>query len=175
MKDNTLYINKPVTIRDYLFYGLIVLAIILMSIYLIRYQVVKVKEKTSTNYMVKNNYIDNEVKSIQELKEVLNEKPTRLILYLSYHNSKSMYNIEKDISKVFNTYDVKDIAYIYDFTELKERVNNYKDILNDTLDIDVSSFPALIIYEDGQISSYKTIKKASDVKDIFEKYKIDKK
>ena len=175
MKNNdSLYDTKVVTIKDYLFYFLIIVAISFICIYFVRYNTIKLKEKTSVSYLVKNNYIENQVKGIQELKQVLNEKPSRLILYLSYHNSNKMYNTEKDIAKAFNDYDTKDITYIYDFTTLKEKVTNYKEILDDTLDINVTAFPVIIVYEDGQISSYKVVKKYNDLKNIFEKYKLEK-
>lgn len=176
MKDNnSMYTNKPVTMKNYLLYFLIIIAIAFICIYFIRYYTIKGKDKTSVSYLVKEKYINNEIKSIQELKQVLNEKPSRLILFLSYHNSKSMYKIEKNIAKAFNDYDIKDIIYIYDFTTMKEKVTNYKEILDDTLDISVTDFPVIIYYEDGQISSYKVVKKYNDVKNIFDKYKIDKK
>lgn len=173
--NESMYTNKPVTMRDYLFYFLIITAIAFICVYFVRYHTVKIKEKTSVSYLVKNNYIDNQIQGIQELKQVLNEKPNKLILYLSYHNSKNIYNIEKNIAKAFTDYDTKDITYIYDFTTMKEKVTNYKEILDDTLDISVTSFPVIIIYEDGQISSYKVIKKYNDLKIMFEKYKIEKK
>lgn len=176
MKDNnSMYTTKPVTIRDYLFYFLIITAIALISIYFVRYHTMKVNEKTNESYLIKNKYIENQIQSIQELKQVLSEKPSRLILCLSYHNSNKMYKIEKGISKAFNDYDTKDITYIYDFTPLKEKVTNYKEILDDTLDISVTDFPVIIVYEDGQISSYKVVKKYSDLKKIFIKYNIEKK
>lgn len=176
MKDyDTVYDTKPITVRDYLFYFLIIVAIVFISIYLIRYHTIKAKDKVSTSYLVRNKFVENQVQSIQELKQVLNEKPTKLILYLTYHNSKKMYNTEKNMAKAFSEYDIKDIAYIYDFTVMKEKVTNYKEILDDTLDINVTSFPVLIIYEDGQISSYKVVKEYNDVKKIFEKYNIEKK
>ncbi len=176
MKENTsMYTNKPVTIRDYLFYFIVIAAIALISIYFIRYHTIKVKEKTNTSYLIKNNYIENQINNIQELKQVLNEKPSKLILYLTYHSSKKMYKIEKNISKAFNDYDIKDITYIYDFTTIKEKVINYKEILDDTLDINVTDFPVVIVYEDGQISSYKVVKKYNDLKNIFIKYNIEKK
>lgn len=176
MKDNnSMYTTKPVTIRDYLFYLLIVAAIVLISIYFIRYHFIKAKEKTRESYLIKDKYIENQIQSIQELKQVLNEKPSKLVLYLCYHNSDKMYKIEKNIAKAFNDYDTKDITYIYDFTPMKEKVTNYKEILDDTLDITVTDFPVIIVYEDGQISSYKVVKKYSDLKKVFVKYNIEKK
>ena len=173
--NESMYTNKPVTVRDYLFYFLIIIAIAFICVYFIRYNTVKSKEKTSISYLVKNNYIDNQIQGIQELRQVLNEKPNKLILYLSYHNSKKIYNTEKKIAKAFSDYDTRDITYIYDFTTMKEKVTNYKEILDDTLDISVTSFPVIIVYEDGQISSYKVVKDYDDLKNIFEKYNLEKK
>lgn len=167
--------NRLITKRGYVFYFLITLAILLIAIYFIRWQQIKNKEKTSEDYLVKNNYVINQVNSIQELKQVIAESPSRLILILSYHNSRKIYNIEKNIAPTLSKYDVIDNLYLYDFTKLKDRVTNYKEILDDTLDIDASSFPVIIIYEDGQITSYKTINNKNDVIKLFNKHNIEKK
>ena len=153
---------------------LIVVALILIFTYFIKLHQIKNKEKTSVNYLIKNNYILNEVKNIQELKQVLTESPSTLIIYLSYHNSNKIYNIEKKIAKAFNEYDILDNTYIYDITTLKNKVNNYKEVLDDTLDINVTTLPVIVIYEDGQIKSYKTVKNYEDVINIFEKNNIEK-
>lgn len=167
--------NRLITKRGYVFYFLITLAILLIAVYFIRWQQIKTKEKTSTDYLVRNNYVLNQVNSIQELKQVIAESPSRLILILSYHNSRRIYNIEKEISSTISKYDIIDSLYIYDFTKLKDKVTNYKEILDDTLDIDASNYPVIIIYEDGQITSYKSINNKKDVQMLFDKYNIEKK
>ena len=161
--------------RRILIYILITVATLLMLFYIIRYFQMKSKTKTEENYLIQNNIINNKVTSILELKQVLSESPNKLVLYLSYHNSKKMYDFEKKIAEVLKEYDTTDVMYIYDITTLKEKVDNYKEVLDDTLDINVSSFPVIIIYEDGQISSYKIIKNVNDIKKLFKKYNIEKK
>ena len=92
-----------------------------------------------------------------------------MILYISYHNSKKIYNIEKNYKEYFDKYNIQDIFTLFDITDIKDNNKNYNEDLNKLLDINVTGFPAIIYYENGQISLYKKISSASDFEEVIKK------
>lgn len=166
---------REVPFKNYLLLILIFIAIVLIALYLFKLYKVKNEERLSESYLVKNNLVSNKINNIQELKEVLNESPSKLVLYITYHNSNNIYKIEKELGNIFKDYDISDIFYIFDITTIKDKVKNYSDVIDETLDINVSGFPVIVYYEDGQIVSYKKINSNKDVNTFFEKNNIEKK
>jgi len=172
--DNEIQIKKEVPFKNYLLLILMIVAVVLITLYIFKFYKVKNEERLSESYLVKENLVSNKINNIQELKEVLNESPSKLVLYITYHNSSKIYKIEKELKDIFNQYNLTDIFYIFDITSIKDKVNDYADIIDETLDINVVDFPAIVYYEDGQIVSYKKINNVKDVKTFFEKNNIEK-
>lgn len=167
--------EKNIELRKNIIIILITIALLLIFVYLINYIIFKNKERLSESYLVRNNTVINQINNVSELKQVLKESPNKLILYVTYHNSNKIYKIEKKISDEINKYDVQDIMYIFDFTSIKEKVDNYALLINDALDINVTKFPVVVYYENGQIASYKVINNKDDITNLFNKYNIEKK
>lgn len=168
-KTNTRYIPT----RNYLIAALMFIAVILITLYVFKWYQVKVNEKISKSYLVENNLVINQVTSIDELDQVLNESPNRLLLYISYRNDRDIYNIEKKYNKLFKKYNIQDLFYLYDITDYKKNNNAFNALLNKKLDIEVTGYPVAIYYESGQIVSYKKISNVSDLENLIKKYNID--
>lgn len=168
-EENTRYIP----IKNYVLVFLMFAAVILITLYLFKWYQVKKNEKVSQSYLIEKKLINNQTSSIQELKNVLTENSSRLLLYVSYRNSNRIYNIEKKYDYIFKKYNISDIFYLFDITDIKENNKNYNNIINNYLDINVNNYPVIIYYEDGQINSYKKIKSSKDLEKFIDK--IDKK
>lgn len=164
-ENNTRY----VPIKNYVLIVLMFIAVILITLYLFKWYHVKKDEKISKSYLVENNLITNQTNSIDELKNVLTENSSRLLLYISYRNSNKIYNIEKEYDDIFKKYNVNDIFYLFDVTDIKNNNKNYKEYINEYLDINVDSYPVIIYYEDGQINSYKKINSYKELDKFIKK------
>jgi len=165
---------KNVPFKNYVILILIFIAIILMTLYLFKWYQIKKAEQTSDCYILEKNLTQNEIKSMKEFKQVLSESPSKFILYITYHNSSYIYNIEKRFDKLFKDYNLSNSFYVFDITDFKTSNKKYNKILNEELDINVNGYPVVVFYEDGQIVSYKKIKSYKDIERILEKYDFEK-
>ena len=165
---------RKVPLRNYALAILMFIAVVLITLYLFKWYQVKNKERIATSYLVENNLITSEIKTFEELNDVLAENSSRLILYISYRNDKDIYNIEKNYKKIFKNYNIQEIFTLFDITDIKEDNKDYKKMINEFLDINVNGFPVIIYYEDGQIISYKKIKNSKDFESVIKKINIEK-
>lgn len=161
--------TRYIPIKNYVLMVLMCIAVILITLYLFKWNQVKKEEKISQSYLVENKLVNNQTSSIDELKNVLTENSSRLLLYISYRNSSKIYNIEKNYTDIFKNYNISDIFYLFDITDIKENNKNYNNLINNYLDINVNGYPVIIYYEDGQISSYKKIDSAKDLEKFIKK------
>ena len=165
---------RYIPITNYLLAGLMILAIILISLYVFKWYQVKQDEKISQSYLVEKNIITNQISSFDELKGIITENSSRLLLYISYTNSHKIYNLEKKYDDIFQKYNITDIFYFFDITNIKKEHKNYTNLINNSLDINVNGYPVIIYYEDGQINSYKRIKNVKDLENFIKKNNIEK-
>ena len=170
-KKNTM---KVIPFKNYILMLLMFIAVVLIALYLFKWYQVKSDEKVSKSYLIKNNLVTNSVTTFEELDDVLTENSSRLILYISYRNSHRIYNIEKKYKDLFQDYNLQEIFTLFDITNIKEDNKNYNKLINDFLDINVTGYPVVIYFENGQISSYKKINSYKDLERIIKKYNIEK-
>jgi cell division protein FtsI/penicillin-binding protein 2 len=171
-KKNSTLRNIP--FRNYILTVLMFIAVVLITLYLFKWYQVKTEEKISKSYLIENNLVTSAITTFEELNDVLTENSSRLMLYISYRNDKDIYNIESNYKKIFKKYNLQEIFTLFDITNIKQDNKNYKKLINDFLDINVSGYPVVIYYEDGQISSYKKITSSKDLENLIKKYKIEK-
>ena len=169
-KDET---KRVIPLKNYLLLILMFIAVILITLYIFKWYQIKKDEKISQSYLVENNLIINTTDNVDELNNVLTDN-SRLLLYISYRNSIKVYNIEKKYDYLFKKYNLKDIFYLFDITSIKKNNKNYISLINNYLDIDVTSYPAIIYFEDGQITSYKKINNYKDLENFIKKINIEK-
>ena len=165
--------TRYIPIKNYLIIILIATAIILMTLYIFKWYQIKKYEKVSQSYLIEKNLITNQTNNFDELKEVLNDNQ-RLLLYISYTNSYKIYNLEKSFDKIFKEYNLNEIFYLFNITNIKKDNSNYKDLINNYLDINVDNYPVIIYYENGEINSYKTINSSKDLEKFIKKIDIEK-
>ena len=167
MKNNNAI--RKIPFKNYILTVLMFIGVVFITLYIFRWYQVKTDEKISKSYLVEKNLITSEIKTFEELSDVLAENSSRMILYISYHNSKKIYNIEKNYKEYFDKYNIQEIFTLFDITDIKKNNKNYNEELNKVLDINVTGFPVIIYYENGQISLYKKITKASDFEEVVKK------
>ena len=71
---------RKVPLRNYALAVLMFIAVVLITLYLFKWYQVKNKERIATSYLVENNLITSEIKTFEELNDVLAENSSRLIL-----------------------------------------------------------------------------------------------
>lgn len=165
---------RTIPFRNYILTVLMFIAVILITLYLFKWYQVKNEEKISKSYLVENNLITSAVTTFEELNDVLTENSSRLILYISYRNDNKIYNLEKGYKKLFKEYKLEELFTLFDITNIKEDNVNYNKLINDFLDINVTGYPVVVYYENGQISSYKKINSSKDLEKLIKKYNIEK-
>lgn len=166
--------TRYIPIKNYILMILMFIAVVLITVYIFKWYQIKKDDKISKSYLVENNLVTNQTNSIEELKNVLADNPSKFILYISYKGSSKIYNLEKSYKDIFKKYDLNEIFYLFDITDIKNENKNYKNLINNYLDINVNGYPVIIYYEDGQISSYKKISSSRDLEKFIEKIKIEK-
>lgn len=172
MKENKESV-RYIPIKNYILLILMFIAVTLITLYLFKWYQVKKDERISQSYLIENNLVTNETSSIEELKNVLADN-SRLILYISYRNSNKIYNLEKEYKDIFKKYNLNNMFYLFDITDIKNSNKNYKNLINNYLDIDVNGYPVIIYYEDNQITSYKKINSSKDLEKFLKKINIEK-
>lgn len=166
--------TRYIPIKNYILMILMFIAVVLITVYIFKWYQIKKDDKISKSYLVENNLVTNQTNSIEELKNVLADNPSKFILYISYKGSSKIYNLEKSYKDIFKKYDLSEIFYLFDITDIKNENKNYKNLINNYLDINVNGYPVIIYYEDGQISSYKKISSSRDLEKFIKKIKIEK-
>lgn len=149
VKKNERYIPT----KNYVLAAVIVVVMIFLTWYgFTWYNVIK-ENKVATSYLVKEKIISNEIQSLEEASDVFSETPTRYFVYISYTGSEEIYNMEKDLKKVINNYELNDSIYYLNVTSLKEE-KNYLDKVNKALNLEdkkVTSVPTVVYFNDGKV------------------------
>lgn len=166
--------TRKIPFRNYVLTLLMFIGVVLVSLYIYKWYEIKKYERLSRSYLVEKNVITNKINTLEELDAVLKEAPSNLILYITYRNDLDVYNVERKITKTLKKYNIQDMIYLFDITDLMNNDNHFIDKLNKKLDINVTKFPVYIYYEDSVISSYKNIENKKDLINLFEKYNIEK-
>jgi len=176
-KKNERYINP----KNYLYAVLILVGGILITLYLFEWYQVKKEEKLMNSYLITSNTIKSSVNDIDSLNQVRQEAPSSYFIYLGYTNDEDVYNLEKDLKRIIDKYNLNDIFYFFNITKLKENKDNYIEEIEDKLDIDdIEKIPAIIYVKDGKIKESNildgvngTILKAEDFEQLLDLYEFE--
>ena len=78
--------------------------------------------------------------------------PDEYFVYVSYTGSEEIYNMEKDLKKVINKYELNDQFYYLNLTTIKDK-ENYIDDLNKSLNLEqkVKQVPTIIYVKEGKV------------------------
>jgi len=175
-KKSTRYIPT----KNYVIAFLMIAVAIFLVFYLFEWYKVKQIEKYGTSYLIDSNTISLEIKSIEEIPVVFLEAPSEYFVFINYLNEKDNNKKEKNLKNIIDEYNLKDIFYYMNVTELKNEVN-YINKLNKAFGIDnkINSIPVLLYYQNGKLteiidSENDEIISASELKRILDVYETEK-
>ena len=145
--------ERYIPFKNYIIAIGIIVGIILLTWYgFAWYNVVK-ENKLSKSYLVSQKVISQEIKDLDEVKDVLSEPQSTYYIYISFTGSEEVYNMEKDIKELITKYKLTDQFYYLDVTKIKND-DDLLDRINDALQLDgkkVKSIPTIIYVKDGVV------------------------
>ncbi len=144
--------ERFIPIKNYVIAFGIVVAAVLLTIYGFAWYNVLKEGKVSQSYLVKEKVISNEIQSLDEVEAIFAEVPDEYFIYISYTGSEEIYNMEKELKKVINKYELNDQIYYLNVTEIKEK-DDYIDKINKSLNLEekVTQVPTIIYIKEGKV------------------------
>ena len=132
------------------------------------------------SYLITSSTIVTTVTTLDEFDHISQELPSSYFIYLGYTGDKDVYNFEKDLKVLIDTYNINDIFYYIDVTDLMDD-ENYLDKIKEVLKIDsLENVPAIIYVNDGEIKDSNildgvkgTILKAEDLERLLNIYEFE--
>lgn len=156
--------EKYIPTKNYVVALIIILVVIFGTLYAFEWYKIAKENKVQTSYLTKNNVIQPEMKSIEEVKSVFSEMPDNYFVYISYNGEEDIYNMEKDLKDVIVEYKLNDIFYFINVTDMKNN-DNYKDELNETLNLKdqkIDKIPTILYFKNGNIAKNGIVKSDND-------------
>ena len=148
-------VNKSerfIPIKNYIISIGIVIAAVLLTIYGFAWYNVLKEGKVSQSYLVKSKVISSEIQSLDEVEAIFAEVPDEYFIYISYTGSEEIYNMEKDLKKVINKYELNDKFYYLNVSDIKEK-KNYIDKINKSLKLEeeIKQVPTIVYIREGKV------------------------
>ncbi len=173
--------SKPkIGFKNYLYALLILVGGILVIFYSFKWYQLKSEEKLMKSYLITSSTIVTTVTTLDEFDHISQELPSSYFIYLGYTGDKDVYNFEKDLKVLIDTYNINDIFYYIDVTDLMDD-ENYLSKIKEVLKIDsLENVPAIIYVNDGEIKDSNildgvkgTILKAEDLERLLNIYEFE--
>lgn len=144
--------ERFIPIKNYIIAIGLVVAAVLLTLYGFAWYNVLKEGRVSQSYLVKEKVISNEIQSLDEVEAIFAEVPDEYFVYISYTGSEEIYDMEKDLKKVINKYELNDLFYYLNVTSIKDK-NNYIDDLNKSLNLDqkVKKVPTIVYVKEGKV------------------------
>lgn len=141
---------KYIPTKNYVYGLLILLAIVFLAWYAISWYEVKQKDKLMNSYLITTNTLLYEIKSLDEVVQVLRESPSEYFVYISYTNDEDVYRLEKKLKKVIDNYELHDEFYYINITDNKDDKILTK--LNDTFNTTkISNVPCILYFKNNTL------------------------
>ena len=144
--------ERYIPIKNYIITAIIILGAILLTFYGFEWYRVIRENKVSTSYLIKEKIISQEIKDLDEIESIFAEAPKTYYVYVSYTGDENIYNMEKDLEKIINDYNLKDKFYYLNITDIKDD-KDIKERLNNKLKLDnkkITTIPTIIYYSEGE-------------------------
>lgn len=126
--------KRYIPLKNYYIAAFILIVIILITLYSFKWYQVKEDEKLRESYLVTTETVTLEINDFDELKQVFAETPEEYFVYIGYRNNRDVYNLEKDLKKIIDDYNLKDFFYYVDATDLMKE-DEYLNKLNSNLNL----------------------------------------
>lgn len=172
---------KEVSVRNYLIAIGLVLAVILVTWYGFRWANIIKEKSISSSYLIKEKVLSNDIKTIDEVVDVLSETPNTYFILISYTGDEKVYNLEKDLASIIKEYNLDNKMYYLNVTDIKNDDNVYEKI-NSALGLTerkVTQIPTIIYFNDGKAIDIikrqdNNIMTSGDFKKLLDVHKIEK-
>lgn len=130
----------------------IVLILIIVGIYIYRWQKIKEEETWRTSYLISSGTINLEIKNLDEINQILLEAPpTEYFVLITYTGNEDTYNLEVDIKDIIDEYKLSDSFYYLNIENIMEQ-DNYLTRLNNAFNTDkISTVPIILYYKNGEL------------------------
>lgn len=163
--------TNKISTKNYIIALAFFVGVILFVLYIFEWYQVKQEEKLMDSYLVKTKTVNYVIDNLNTSKQVLQEAPSEYFIFIGYNNDEEEYNLEKEMKAVIDDYEINDIVYYLDVTDIHEKENFIAEI-NKTLNVNLSSVPALIYVNDGKIDKDTIIDSEND--EVFNVNKFKK-
>ena len=165
--------RNSIPLKNYLITIVLMAACIFLVIYALKWYEVKRIEKYGTSYLIKTKTVNMEISDYEEIEQVFMEAPSDYYILINYLNDKNSYKLETNLKNIIDNYDLNDLFYYINVTELKENDDNYLEKLNKTLKIDneIKTVPVILFYHNGKLAE--KIYSANDFKKILQVYQVE--
>lgn len=146
--------NKKKTIppRNYLILALLFLTAILTTLYIFKWQSVKIEEQVSESYLIKTNTVSLVLNTLEELEVSLLEVPEEYFIFTGYTGNVDEYELEEDLKEIIDDYHLSDKFYYLNITDLIEDENLIDD-LEELLSTSINGLPAIIYVSNDQVAN----------------------
>ena len=164
--------DKKINPKNYIYAVLILVGGILLVLYFFKWYDVKQEEKYMTSYLISSKTIESSITELSSLSQIRQEAPSNYFIYFGYTKDEDVYKLEKDLKKVIDKYNINDIFYYFDLTNMMEKDDNYLDKVKENLGIsDLDRVPAVIYVKNGQIEKANILDGVKDTK--FKAYDLE--
>lgn len=151
--------SKKIPTKNYVIALILILGAVLITFYAFELYKIAEEKKIAESYLMKSNTILHEIKNLKELNSVLLEAPEDYYIYISYTNSKDVYDLEKSLKPIIKDYHLKEEFYFLNITDMVENDNcnknncSYLDEINSVLDlpIKIEKVPVILYFRDGEL------------------------
>ncbi len=145
MKNNK---SKYVPTKNYIIAGIMLAGVIFLFVYAFMWYDVKNEEKLIQSYLMETNTVSLNISTLEELESVMSENPGEFFIFTGYTLDEEERDLEEDLKPLIDDYNLIDMFYYFDVTELKKDENFIKD-LSTLLDIDIDSLPTIVYFSEG--------------------------
>lgn len=166
--------KRLVPIKNYLLAVILFLGVIFLFVYAFMWYNIKKEEKLLESYLITTNTTSLILQELDEVDAIFEEAPDNFFLFISYTKDKDVLDLEKEIKPYIDKYNVNDIFYYLDVTDLKEN-SEFLNNLNKKLNTQIKYLPTLIYFSHNNIvetleSSDKETLKKDNFKTLLEIY-----
>lgn len=152
---------KAIPIKNYLLALLVLIGGIALIVYIFEWYQVKETEKYMESYLLKSKTINNSIDDINLYSQVIQEAPTDYFIVIGYKNDEEEYLFEKKLKKIIDDYELNDLVFYIDVTDLMQK-ENYLDVINKNIKTNISNVPAIIYVKDRTIDEDNIVTKDED-------------
>ena len=145
--------KKNIPVKNYLITIILIAIIIFLAFYIFEWYKVKTIEKYGTSYLISTKTINMEINDYEEIEPVFMETPSDYYVLINYLNDKDTYKLETSLKNIIDKYDINDLFYYINVTDLKENDDNYLVTLNKALKLndDIKTVPVILFYHEGRL------------------------